>query len=317
MFEKDQISFQISQKNPLYLSKTISMIESTRAEDQEFIEQWFSQQSDMSVSRVLGITGPPGVGKSSFINEFVAELLPSNKTFAILSIDPSSSLSQGSILGDKTRMNKISAHPNVFIRPSPSSNELGGLGRKSHLIIELFRMAQFDYILVETVGVGQSEFSVKYLVDFLILLMQPMSGDELQGIKKGIIELADMYLISKSDLQDQTYSNQAFLDISNALHYQAQENKPVIQISNINRLGMNEVIQHLEMSFNEPNFITQKSKKRKENLTYWTAEMIQREIIQKLNIFLKAHELAFQDLDSLAHALSIKNKLTQDFFTYE
>ncbi len=147
----------------------------------------------------IGITGVPGVGKSTFIEAFGTYLIERGKKVAVLAIDPTSSCSKGSILGDKTRMEKLSVNQNAFIRPSPSSGSLGGVALHTREAIFLLEATGFDIIIVETVGVGQSEVAVKSMVDFFLLLMLSDAGDELQGIKKGIIEMADLLLINKAD----------------------------------------------------------------------------------------------------------------------
>ncbi len=183
------------------LAKAITLIESTREEDQYnsviLLEEALSLRKKDTFR--IGITGSPGVGKSTFIETFGLYLTSLNYKVAILAIDPSSPTSGGSILGDKTRMERLSVEPNAFIRPSPSAGYLGGVAQKTRETILLCEAAQFDFILVETVGVGQSEFDVADMVDFFLLLILPSGGDELQGIKKGILELADTILINKAD----------------------------------------------------------------------------------------------------------------------
>lgn len=147
----------------------------------------------------IGISGVPGVGKSTFIDSFGTALLDKGFNIAILAIDPSSTLTRGSILGDKTRMQRLSMHPKAFIRPSPTAGSLGGVARKTREAILLCEAAGYEIILVETVGVGQSETAVSSMVDFFLLLMLPHAGDDLQGIKKGIMEMADGILINKAD----------------------------------------------------------------------------------------------------------------------
>lgn len=169
----------------------------------------------------IGITGVPGVGKSSFIEAFGLMLCERGYRIAVLAVDPSSSLSRGSILGDKTRMESLARHPHAFIRPSPTGGSLGGVARKSRETMLLCEAAGFDLVLVETVGVGQSEISVRGMVDFFLLLMLAGAGDELQGIKKGIMELADALLITKADGDNRSRATAAQADYNQALHYMA------------------------------------------------------------------------------------------------
>ncbi|MGC1951899.1 MAG: methylmalonyl Co-A mutase-associated GTPase MeaB, partial [Gammaproteobacteria bacterium] len=173
----------------------------------------------------IGITGVPGVGKSTFIEALGLQLLQQDHHVAVLAVDPSSTVTRGSILGDKTRMELLSRDPRAFIRPSPSGGTLGGVTRKSRETILVCEAAGFDVVLVETVGVGQSETTVRQMVDFFLLLMLAGAGDELQGIKKGIMELADALLINKADGDNRPRAEAARLEYNRALHYLAPATK--------------------------------------------------------------------------------------------
>jgi LAO/AO transport system kinase len=182
------------------LAKAITLIESTKPDDQKAASDLLSKVIGTNQKSFrLGITGSPGVGKSTFIENFGLYLIQNNFKVAVLAIDPSSPTSGGSILGDKTRMEKLSTETNAFIRPSPTSGALGGVAQKTREAILLCEAAGFDFIIVETVGVGQSEYEIANMVDFFMLLILPSGGDELQGIKKGILELADAIVINKAD----------------------------------------------------------------------------------------------------------------------
>ena len=198
---KEQIDFKkFISGDRRSLAKAITLIESSRPEDntqaQHFLEKILPHTGK---SLRVGITGVPGVGKSTFIESFGLFLINKGFKVAVLAIDPSSPISGGSILGDKTRMEQLSQNENAFIRPSPSLGFLGGVAQKTRETILLCEAADFDYVLVETVGVGQSEYEVADMVDFFMVLMLPNAGDELQGIKKGILELADCVVINKAD----------------------------------------------------------------------------------------------------------------------
>ncbi|MBN1650503.1 MAG: methylmalonyl Co-A mutase-associated GTPase MeaB [Bacteroidales bacterium] len=202
------------------LSQAITLIESTLTSDQilaqEIIEACLPYAGN---SFRIGITGVPGVGKSTFI-EALGYLLVEKyaKRLAVLAIDPSSARSKGSILGDKTRMEKLANHANAYIRPSPSSGSLGGIAQKTRESIILCEAAGYDLIFVETVGVGQSETAVHSMVDFFLLLMLAGAGDELQGIKRGIMEMADMLIINKADGDNYQKARIAKTEYVNALH---------------------------------------------------------------------------------------------------
>ena len=182
------------------LAKAITLVESRRGDHRQAAQELLETVLPAAGHSVrIGITGVPGVGKSTFIEAFGQLLLAQGKRVAVLAVDPSSPLGGGSILGDKTRMETLSRHPDAFIRPSPAAGALGGVAQKTRETMLLCEAAGFDVILVETVGVGQSEYQVAAMVDFFMVLLLPGGGDELQGIKKGILELADALVINKAD----------------------------------------------------------------------------------------------------------------------
>lgn len=201
------------------LSKAVTLIESSLSEHNEIAQQLVEKCLPYAGNSIrVGITGVPGAGKSTSIDTFGVHLLEKGHKLAVLAIDPSSERSKGSILGDKTRMEKLSVEQNAFIRPSPSAGSLGGVARKTHEIIVLCEAAGFDYIFVETVGVGQSEIAVHSMVDFFLLIQLSGTGDELQGIKRGIMEMADGIIINKADGDNIDKSKIAQRQLKNALH---------------------------------------------------------------------------------------------------
>ncbi len=207
------------QSNIAILSRAITLVESTNTTHQQLAQQIIEGViSKSGHSFRLGITGVPGVGKSTFIESFGKTIIENNHKLAVLAIDPSSSKSKGSILGDKTRMEELSTMPNVFIRPSPSSGTLGGVAKATYETILLCEAAGFDFIIVETVGVGQSETMVSKLTDFFLLLMLAGAGDELQGIKRGIMEMADALIITKADGTNIEKSKLAKAEYAHAMH---------------------------------------------------------------------------------------------------
>ncbi|MCE5305793.1 methylmalonyl Co-A mutase-associated GTPase MeaB, partial [bacterium] len=186
--------------NRAILSRAITLAESKSPKDEQISQELITRILPHSGKSIrIGISGSPGVGKSAFIETFGNYLIEKGKRIAVLAIDPSSQRTHGSILGDKIRMEKLARNPNAFIRPSPTGDTLGGVARKTREAIFLCESAGFDIILIETVGVGQSEIEVRSMVDFFLLLLLPNAGDELQGIKKGIIEIADAIAINKAD----------------------------------------------------------------------------------------------------------------------
>lgn len=192
------------------LGRAITLIESTSKEHQQLAQDILNALlPHTGKSLRVGITGVPGVGKSTFIESFGLELVEQGHKVAVLAVDPSSTRSKGSILGDKVRMEKLGAHQHAFIRPSPSAGSLGGVAHKTRETMLLCEAAGYDTILVETVGVGQSEIAVHGMVDFFLLLMLAGAGDELQGIKRGIMEMADAIAITKADGENKLKSKQA------------------------------------------------------------------------------------------------------------
>jgi len=211
--------------NKVALSQSITYIESEQQKHQHTVEELISTCLPKSGNSIrIGITGVPGVGKSSFIESFGKHLITLGKKVAVLAVDPSSSISKGSILGDKTRMQELVSEKNAFIRPTASGSSLGGVARKTRESIILCEAAGYDVILVETVGVGQSETAVHSMTDFFLLLKLAGAGDQLQGIKRGIIEMADAILINKADGDNLKSAQKAKMEFKKALHlYPAKE----------------------------------------------------------------------------------------------
>ena len=207
--------------NRVLLGQAITLVESTREEHQilaRAIIAQLLQTAPVSGTLRIAVTGAPGVGKSTFIESLGMYLISKGKRPAVLAIDPSSALSGGSILGDKTRMEQLSAAEQAFIRPSPSGDSLGGVARKTREAIVLVEAAGFDTIIIETVGVGQSEIAAQRMTDLFLLLLLPGAGDELQGIKRGIVEMADLLVVNKADGERIRLANQARGHYLNAAH---------------------------------------------------------------------------------------------------
>ncbi|MBP5547645.1 MAG: methylmalonyl Co-A mutase-associated GTPase MeaB [Bacteroidales bacterium] len=227
------------------LSRAITLVESSRFDHQRKAQEIIEQCLPYSGKSIrLGITGVPGAGKSTTIEALGKMLTNLGHKLAVLAIDPSSERSKGSILGDKTRMEELSTDPNAFIRPSPSAGSLGGVARKTREIILLCEAAGFDTVIVETVGVGQSEVAAHSMVDFFLLLQLANTGDELQGIKRGIMEMADMIAINKSDI-DEAKAKLAAQQFRNALHLfpmpESGWTVPVVLCSAYSKMGLQEI----------------------------------------------------------------------------
>jgi LAO/AO transport system kinase len=207
--------------NRTMLARAITLVESRLPRHEVTAQELLQKLLPFTgQARRVGITGSPGVGKSTFIESFGCYLVDQNHQVAVLTIDPTSTRSHGSILGDKTRMEKLCVSPRAFIRPSPSGEHLGGVARRTRETMLLCEAAGFDVIVIETVGVGQSEIALRSMTDFFLLLLLPGSGDELQGIKKGIVEMADLVVINKADGENRMRAEATRMDQANALHYQ-------------------------------------------------------------------------------------------------
>jgi len=200
------------------LARAITHLESTRPEQAELGQAILEALVPSSGEAVrVGVTGPPGVGKSTFIESLGLSLCDQGKRVAVLAVDPSSPVSGGSILGDKTRMDELARRPEAFIRPTPSRGSLGGVAHRTREVMLLCDSAGFDAVLVETVGIGQSEITVSSMVDFFLVLLSPGGGDELQGIKRGVMELADALVVNKADGETRELARRTRQDYENAL----------------------------------------------------------------------------------------------------
>ncbi|TQI76260.1 methylmalonyl-CoA mutase metallochaperone MeaB [Bosea sp. AK1] len=233
------------------LARAITLAESRRADHREQAQTLIQQLLPHTGRAIrVGITGVPGVGKSTTIDALGSHLTAAGHKVAVLAVDPSSSRTGGSILGDKTRMARLAVDPNAYIRPSPSSGTLGGVAAKTRETMLLCEAAGFDVILVETVGVGQSETAVADLTDFFLVLMLPNAGDELQGIKKGIIELADMIAVNKADGDGAMAARAAAAQYKAAFHILAPASPlwstPVVTISGLTGLGLDKLWARIE-----------------------------------------------------------------------
>ena len=228
------------------LAKAITLVESTRPDHQDAAQQLLECLLPHTGEAIrIGITGVPGVGKSTFIEAFGLYLIGCGKRVAVLAVDPSSARTGGSILGDKTRMARLSAAPAAFIRPSPSGGSLGGVARRTREAMLVCEAAGYDVVIVETVGVGQSEVAVSTMVDFFLVLMLAGAGDELQGIKKGILEIADALAINKADGANVTLAQQAASQYIAALnlfrHTSPTWDPPVVTLSALEARGMDTI----------------------------------------------------------------------------
>ncbi len=247
-FSVDEYFEGILKSEITILSRAITLVESNLPEHNQIAQELLTKILPYTGNSIrVGVTGSPGVGKSTFIESLGMYLCESGHKVSVLAVDPSSTITKGSILGDKTRMEHLSRHPNAFIRPSPSGGVLGGVGRKTRESILLCEAAGFDVVFVETVGVGQSEVLVRSMVDFFLLLILPGGGDELQGFKKGSVELADAIVINKADGENLSLAKLTMKEYKQAIHYitnvtEGWETK-VLLASALNGSGIKEIWQ--------------------------------------------------------------------------
>ncbi|MCS6928776.1 MAG: methylmalonyl Co-A mutase-associated GTPase MeaB [Saprospiraceae bacterium] len=264
------------------LGRAITLIESTRPDHQRLAQQLLQQLSAEKPNHQtlrIAVTGAPGVGKSSFIEALGLHLVAQNLRIAVLAIDPSSAVSGGSILGDKTRMERLSMSENVFIRPSPSGGSLGGVARSTRETIHLVEAAGYPIVLIETVGVGQSEIAVRHITDIFLLLLLPGAGDELQGIKRGIVEMADLLIVNKADGERLALAHQAQTYYRNAVRllppHPSGWAPRVLACSSAEGTGIPEVwtsIQECVQQFQATHYF---AAQRQQQALYWLRETIE------------------------------------------
>jgi len=263
----------------LLLARTITLIESTLPAHQELAKNIVNQLLPYTGKGVrLGITGVPGAGKSTYIESFGTMLTEMDHRIAVLAIDPSSTRSGGSILGDKTRMEKLAVNSRAFIRPSPSSGTLGGVGRKTRETMLVCEAAGYDVVMIETVGVGQSETTVASMVDFFLVLMIAGAGDELQGIKKGVLEVADAIVINKADGDNIIRAEMARKEYQTALHMlmpaSPNWNPPVLTCSSTEHKGIDKIWETILDHKNKLTEAGEMAEKRKGQALDWMSFLL-------------------------------------------
>lgn len=281
------------------LARAITLIESTRADHRTQAEALVGRLLPRTGKAIrIGISGAPGVGKSTFIEAFGLFLLDQGHRLAVLAVDPSSPVSGGSLLGDKTRMQELARDARAFIRPSPTAGTLGGVARRTREAGLACEAAGFDVVLVETVGVGQSETAVADMVDLFLLLLPPAGGDELQGLKKGIVELADLIVVNKADGDLEPAANRAVAEYVAAVHMLRPSTAgwmtPVLKVSALHRRGLDEVWQAIGR-FRAALGRERLAEKRARQARAWMWNEIEEGLIAAL----RAHKAVARQIDAL------------------
>ncbi|WP_214103035.1 methylmalonyl Co-A mutase-associated GTPase MeaB [Acrocarpospora catenulata] len=261
-----------------WIARAITLVESSRPDHRELAQELLAELTPYAgKARRVGVSGVPGVGKSTFIEALGTHLTGLGHSVAVLAVDPSSTRSGGSILGDKTRMSRLSVDPNAFIRPSPTAGTLGGVAKATREAIVVVEAAGYDTVLVETVGVGQSETAVAAMVDTFLLLTLARTGDQLQGIKKGVLELADVIAVNKADGEFETAALRAARELSGALRL-LRSHTPVLTCSGLTGKGLSElwaqVLHHQEQ--------TDLVAKRQAQAVDWTWAMVRDRVLTDL-----------------------------------
>lgn len=290
------------EQNRTILARAITLVESHNPDHQKLAQELIkSLLPQTGKAKRIGISGTPGVGKSTFIEAFGKLLTSQNKSVAVLAVDPTSQVSGGSILGDKTRMQELSIDPLAFIRPSPSGETLGGVAKRTRESMLLCEAFGFDYVLVETVGVGQSETTVAQMVDLFIMLLQPGAGDDLQGIKRGILEVVDMVVVTKDDGGQEKIIEKAKHDYKSALHILRHDgwNPPVLSCSAVTKKGLMEILQVIENYFQEQNELII-NKRQKQGLD-WMWQLIMDGLSQEFHKKIKGSDIEIAKKKILNH----------------
>lgn len=269
------------------LAKAITLVESTRPDHREQAQQLLLELTPRAGNAIrVGITGVPGVGKSTTIEALGMHLIEQGHRVAVLAVDPSSTRTGGSILGDKTRMARLAVHPDAYIRPSPTSGTLGGVAKATRETIVLLEAAGFDVILVETVGVGQSEVTVADMVDTFVFLTLARTGDQLQGIKKGVLELADIVVVNKADGEHAVEARSAARELGQAIRLiyprETLWRPPVLTMSALERVGLAElwdtVLKHRQVLTEAGEF----GARRREQQVNWTWSMVRDAVLDRV-----------------------------------
>ena len=292
-YDLEKIISGIRNGNRQIIGKAITLLESKKEAHKIQGSELLSEIMPEAGKAIrIGISGSPGVGKSTFIEAFGLKLISEGHRVAVLAIDPSSPIHGGSIMGDKTRMIELSANENSFIRPSPSDGNLGGVARKTREISIILEAAGYDIILIETVGVGQSEFICASMVDIFMMLQLPHAGDDLQGIKRGILELADIICINKSDGDLKLAAERTKIQLQQTLHVARPDNNPTIfNISSLKKIGIENVVKEINQKHHELKTSGKLAIKRSSQAKKWFEDELDHQFLEQLSSHSKINEI--------------------------
>lgn len=293
------------------VARAITLVESRRPDHREQSQQLLAElMPHTGGTERVGISGVPGVGKSTFIDTLGTNLTAEGRRVAVLAVDPSSSRSGGSILGDKTRMTRLAADANAFVRPSPSAGTLGGVAQATRETMLVMEAAGYDVVLVETVGVGQSEYVVADMVDTFLFLTLARTGDSLQGMKRGILELADVIAVNKADEEHENESARAARELSSALRFlrgsEGDWQTPVVTCSGLHNSGLDEVWKHVQRHRAWLEGHGGLAAKRRGQLVDWTRAMVRDRLLARLS------EPAVAQVVAAAEAAVLAGEITAD-----
>ncbi len=286
MTDLDAVGEGIRNGDRASLARAITLVESSRADHRDQAQQLLRELLPFAGNaHRVGVTGVPGVGKSTFIDTLGSNLTAAGHRVAVLAVDPSSALTGGSILGDKTRMTRLAMDQAAFVRPSPTSGTLGGVAKATRESIVLVEAAGYDVVLVETVGVGQSEYVVADMVDTFLLLALARTGDELQGIKRGILEIADVVAVNKADGPDEPVAQRAARELASALRLLREEagRPPVLACSGLTNAGLGDVWTAVTAHHAALAGSGELVEKRRRQLVSWTQAMVAARLLGRLD----------------------------------
>lgn len=301
----DQFLNGFKKKDRAILARAITLVESRNPDHQKLAQELLKALLPLTgKAQRIGISGTPGVGKSTFIEAFGKLLTSAGESVAVLAVDPTSQVSGGSILGDKTRMNELAIDPLAFIRPSPSGETLGGVARRTRESILLCEAFGFSKVLVETVGVGQSETTVAQMVDIFVMLLQPGSGDDLQGIKRGILEVVDLVIVTKDDGPNEAQISKAKHDYERALQILRHDGwiPPVLTCSSLTKKGFSE-IQKILTNFFSSQASAISAKREKQGLD-WMWQLIHEGLVERFHRSVPAEKVDEVQFEVLAQTMT-------------